>query len=36
VWGWRRGDVERWPCYLARDHAIGWMADQLNQVHEFA
>jgi hypothetical protein len=36
LWGWRRGDDERWPCHLTRDEAIGWMADRLNRVRVFA
>jgi hypothetical protein len=36
VWGWRRGDYERWPCYLTRDEALRWMADRLKRVRVFA
>jgi hypothetical protein len=36
VWGWHRGDDERWPCYLRRDEAVRWMADRLNRVRVFA
>jgi hypothetical protein len=36
VWGWRRGEDERWPCYLTRDEAVRWMADRLNRVRIFA
>jgi hypothetical protein len=29
VFGWARGDDERWPCFLERRLAISWMADRL-------
>jgi hypothetical protein len=36
VWGWRRGDDERFPCYLTRDEALRWMAERLNRAKVFA
>ena len=27
VHGWRRGDDERWPCFLTRREALSWMDD---------
>ncbi len=36
VWGWCRGDDTRWPCFLERRQAIGWMADRLDRVRVFA
>ena len=29
VWGWARGDDERWPCFYERRLAVSWMADRL-------
>jgi hypothetical protein len=29
VWGWARGDDERWPCYCERRLAVSWMQDRL-------
>ena len=26
VWGWSRGDDERWPCYLQRRQGVNWMS----------
>jgi hypothetical protein len=36
VWGCRRGDDQRWPCYLEERQAIDWMRDRLNRVRIFA
>jgi hypothetical protein len=36
VWGWCRGDDTRWPCFLERRQAIGWIADRLNRIRGFA
>jgi hypothetical protein len=36
VWGWPRGDDERWPCYLTRDEAVRWMAARFNRIRIFA
>jgi hypothetical protein len=36
VWGWHRGDDDRFPCYLTRDEAIRRMADRLSRVRVFA
>jgi hypothetical protein len=35
VWGWRRGDDERWPCNLTPDEAIRWMADRRSRICVF-
>jgi len=35
VWGWARGDDERWPCYRERRQAINWMADRLRRGRVF-
>ena len=35
VWGWARGNDERWPCFLARRQAIGWMRDRLSRGRVF-
>ena len=29
--GWRRGDDDRWPCFLERRQAIDWMRDRLRR-----
>jgi len=34
VWGWRRGDDTRIPCYLERE-ALSWMADRLRRTAAF-
>ena len=31
VWAWRRGDDDRWPCYLEERQAVAWMADRLKR-----
>jgi hypothetical protein len=31
VWGWRRGNDDRWPCFLERRLAVSWMADRLRR-----
>ena len=31
VWAWRRGDDDRWPCYLEERQALAWMADRLRR-----
>jgi len=36
LWGSCRGDDTRWPCFLERRQALGWMADRLNRVRVFA
>ena len=36
VWGWARGDDERWPCFLERRLALDWMADRLTRGRVFA
>jgi hypothetical protein len=36
VHGWRRGDDERWPCFLTRREALSWMADRLTRCAVFA
>jgi hypothetical protein len=35
VWGWRRGDDTRWPCYLSEREALRWMADRLRRTAAF-
>ena len=35
VWGWRRGDDMRFPCYLSEREALSWMADRLRRVAVF-
>jgi hypothetical protein len=35
VWGWARGDDERWPCYLERLQALNWMRDRLRRGRVF-
>ena len=29
VWGWRRGDDTRWPCFLTEREALSYIADGL-------
>ena len=36
VWGWCRGDDQRWPCYIERRQAIDWMRDRRNRGRIFA
>jgi hypothetical protein len=36
VWGWCRGDDQRWPCYLEVRQAISYMADWLRRGRVFA
>jgi hypothetical protein len=31
VWGWRRRNDDRWPCFLERGLAVSWMADRLGR-----
>jgi hypothetical protein len=31
VWGWRRGDDTRHPCFLTRTEAVAYMADWLRR-----
>jgi hypothetical protein len=31
VWGWRRGDDERWPCFGERRLALSWMEDRIRR-----
>jgi hypothetical protein len=35
VWGWRRGDDTRSPCYLSEREALSRMADRLRRVAVF-
>jgi hypothetical protein len=35
VSGWRRGDDERWPCFLAEREALSYMADRLRRTAAF-
>ena len=35
VWGWCRGDDDRWPCFLERRQAVSWMADRLKRTAVF-
>jgi hypothetical protein len=35
VWGWCRGDDQRWPCYHERRWAIDWMRDRLSRGRVF-
>ena len=35
VWGWRRGDDERWPCFGERRLALSWMGDRLLRIGVF-
>jgi hypothetical protein len=36
VYGWARGDDERWPCFLERRLAVSWMRDRLVRERVFA
>jgi hypothetical protein len=31
VWGWRRADDTRWPCFLTQREALSYMADRLRR-----
>ena len=31
VWGWRRGEDDRWPCFGEHRLAVSWMADRLRR-----
>jgi hypothetical protein len=35
MWGWRRDDDERWPCFLERRLALSWMDDRLRRIGVF-
>jgi hypothetical protein len=35
VWGWRRGDDTRHPCFLTEREALSYMADRLRRVAVF-
>jgi hypothetical protein len=35
VWGWRRGDDTRWPCFLTEREALSYMADRLRRSAAF-
>jgi len=35
VWGWRRGDDTRWPCFLSEREALSYMADRLRRTAVF-
>jgi hypothetical protein len=35
VWGSRRGDDTRWPCYLTEREALSYMADRLRRTAVF-
>jgi hypothetical protein len=35
VWGWRRGDDSRWPCFLSEREALSYMADRLRRTAVF-
>ncbi len=35
MWGWRRDDDERWPCFLERRLAMSWMRDRLGRTAVF-
>jgi hypothetical protein len=35
VWGWRRGDDTRWPCFLTEREALSYMADCLRRTTAF-
>jgi hypothetical protein len=36
VHGWVKRDDERWPCFLTRAEALGWMADRVRRIAVFA
>jgi hypothetical protein len=35
MWGWRREDDQRWPCFLERRLAVSWMRDRLARTAVF-
>ena len=35
VWGWSRGDDDRWPCFLERRQAVSWMRERLGRSEVF-
>ena len=35
VFGWARGNDERWPCFLERRLAVSWMRDRLTRGRVF-
>ena len=35
IWGWRRGDDMRFPCYVSEREALSWMADRLRRTAVF-
>ena len=35
VWGWRRGDDRRHPCFLTEREALSWMDDRLRRIGVF-
>jgi len=35
VWGWARGDDDRWPCFLEHRLAVPWMRDRLGRAAVF-
>jgi hypothetical protein len=35
VWGRRRGDDTRFPCYLSDREALSWMTDHLRRTAAF-
>lgn len=35
MWGWRRDDDERWPCFLEHRLAVSWMRDRLGRTTVF-
>ena len=35
MWGWRRDDDERWPCFLEHRLTVSWMRDRLARTTVF-
>jgi hypothetical protein len=35
VWGWRRGDDTRWPCYGSEREALNWITVGLRRAGVF-
>lgn len=35
VWGWRRDEDDRWPCFNERRLAVSWMRDRLARTAVF-
>jgi hypothetical protein len=35
VWGWRRGDDDRHPCFLTKREALAYMDDRLRRIAVF-